>query len=247
MQKDSFFLAYDDNENINGRIAAIIDYNYIAFQDDKCGFFGFFECFDDSKTAKALFSVVKNWLKEHNINKFIGPMNPSTNDECGFLSEGFDISPSLMMTYTPKYYLRLAEESGLKKIKELYAYDMDVKEDSRIGRLERVVAAAKKKLPSLEIKTMQYMAIKFFRRLEMQHKIKNLVVGCGISGTTIANRIATELNEEVFVIDSKDHIAGNCYDYWDKNNICVHKYGAHIFHTDKNIFKYDNEDRISID
>ena len=61
--------------------------------------------------------------------------------------------------------------------------------------------------------------------------MKNLVVGAGFSGATIANLLATELNEEVEVIDSKDHIAGNCYDYKDENDITIHKYGSHIFHT----------------
>lgn len=60
---------------------------------------------------------------------------------------------------------------------------------------------------------------------------KNLIVGAGFSGVTIANLIATQLDEEVVVIDKKDHIAGNCYDYRDNNGIMIHKYGSHIFHT----------------
>ena len=60
---------------------------------------------------------------------------------------------------------------------------------------------------------------------------KNLVVGAGFSGAVIANLIATQLNEEVFVIDKKNHIAGNSYDYRDENGIMIHKYGSHIFHT----------------
>lgn len=60
---------------------------------------------------------------------------------------------------------------------------------------------------------------------------KNLVVGAGVSGATIANLIATKLNEKVVVIDKKSHIAGNCFDYRDKNGIMIHKYGSHIFHT----------------
>ena len=60
---------------------------------------------------------------------------------------------------------------------------------------------------------------------------KNLVVGAGFSGAVIAYLIASELNEEVLVIDTKDHVAGNCYDYRDKNGIMIHKYGSHIFHT----------------
>ena len=60
---------------------------------------------------------------------------------------------------------------------------------------------------------------------------KNLIVGAGFSGATIANLIATQLGEEVVVIDKKEHIAGNCYDYRDENGIMIHQYGSHIFHT----------------
>ena len=60
---------------------------------------------------------------------------------------------------------------------------------------------------------------------------KNLVVGAGFSGAVIARLIAERLDESVLVIDKKDHIAGNSYDYRDSNGIMIHKYGSHIFHT----------------
>ena len=44
-----------------------------------------------------------------------------------------------------------------------------------------------------------------------------LVVGCGLSGATIAKRIASCLNERVIIIDKREHIGGNCYDYVEKN------------------------------
>ncbi len=65
-----------------------------------------------------------------------------------------------------------------------------------------------------------------------KRQINNLIVGCGLSGATLANKIATELGEEVLIIDAKDHLAGSCHDAWDANGICIHRYGAHIFHTD---------------
>lgn len=60
-------------------------------------------------------------------------------------------------------------------------------------------------------------------------KIKHLVVGAGLSGAVMAERIAGVLNEPVLVIDARGHIGGNCFDYRDKNGICIHKYGPHIF------------------
>lgn len=60
----------------------------------------------------------------------------------------------------------------------------------------------------------------------------NLIVGCGLSGAVMANKIANELDEKVVIIDRKDHIAGTCYDYKDiDTGITVHKYGPHIFRT----------------
>lgn len=71
---------------------------------------------------------------------------------------------------------------------------------------------------------------------------KNLVVGAGFSGAVIANLIANKLGEEVFIIDKKNHIAGNCYDYRDKNNIMIHQYGSHIFHTNnEKVWTYLNQ------
>ena len=107
--KKQLFLVCDEQGETLGRIAAIIDYNYVSFQNDKCGFFGFFECVDDISVARILFDNAKSWLNEQGIYKIMGPMNPSTNDEYGFLMEGFNISPAIMMSYTPEYYLCLAE------------------------------------------------------------------------------------------------------------------------------------------
>lgn len=73
----------------------------------------------------------------------------------------------------------------------------------------------------------------------MSGKKQNLVIGAGLAGATIANQIATHFDEKVLVIDSKNHIAGNCYDYYDQNGICIQKYGSHIFHTnDDKVWEY---------
>ena len=67
-----------------------------------------------------------------------------------------------------------------------------------------------------------------------------LIVGFGISGSVLANLIAEKLNQKVLIIDRREHIAGNCFDYLNANeNITVHKYGPHIFHTNnKEVWDY---------
>ena len=73
----------------------------------------------------------------------------------------------------------------------------------------------------------------------MEFKNVNLVVGAGFSGAVIANLLAERLGEYVLVVDKKDHIAGNCFDYRDENGIMIHKYGSHIFHTNnEKVWKY---------
>ncbi len=58
-----------------------------------------------------------------------------------------------------------------------------------------------------------------------------LIVGAGLAGSVLAERIANQLNKKVLVIDKREHFGGNCYDYKDVNGILIHKYGPHIFHT----------------
>ena len=137
------FLARKDGKPA-GRIAAIVDDNHNRFHQEETGFFGFFECIDDFDVAKILWDEAKNWLKAQGMKKLRGPVNPSMNDECAFLLEGFDLPPTIMMPYTQRYYLDLAEKYGFKKAKDLYAL-LKMAKDGIPERIERMVTAIKKK------------------------------------------------------------------------------------------------------
>lgn len=64
------------------------------------------------------------------------------------------------------------------------------------------------------------------------------IVGAGFTGLTMAERFSS-IGRKVIVIESRDHIGGNAHDYFDEHGIVIHKYGAHIFHTnDKNVYDY---------
>jgi len=66
-----------------------------------------------------------------------------------------------------------------------------------------------------------------------------LIVGAGYSGCVLAERITTQLEKKVLIVDRRNHIAGNAYDYYNEAGILVHKYGPHWFHTnDKKVFHY---------
>ncbi|MCJ2121686.1 UDP-galactopyranose mutase [Methylobacterium sp. J-077] len=66
-----------------------------------------------------------------------------------------------------------------------------------------------------------------------------IIVGAGFTGAVVAERIASVLDERVLVVDRRDHIAGNAYDYRGENGLLIHKYGPHIFHTNsKRVWDY---------
>lgn len=66
-----------------------------------------------------------------------------------------------------------------------------------------------------------------------------IVVGTGFAGAIIARRIAEELDKKVLVIEKRNHIGGNMYDYTDDYGIRIQKYGPHTFHTNNElVYKY---------
>ena len=70
-------------------------------------------------------------------------------------------------------------------------------------------------------------------------KYDYLIVGAGFAGSVMAERLASQLNKKVLVVEKRNHIAGNAYDEYDEHGILVHRYGPHIFHTNsKEVFEY---------
>jgi UDP-galactopyranose mutase len=65
----------------------------------------------------------------------------------------------------------------------------------------------------------------------MSDRYDTLVVGAGYAGSILAQQLATRCEQRVLVIDRRDHIAGNAFDYHDAHGVLVHRYGPHIFHT----------------
>lgn len=73
-----------------------------------------------------------------------------------------------------------------------------------------------------------------------KEKTDYLIVGAGFFGSVIAERIATELQKKVIILEKRPHIGGNCYSQEDQETgIEYHKYGTHIFHTNsQKVFSY---------
>lgn len=70
-------------------------------------------------------------------------------------------------------------------------------------------------------------------------KFKYVIVGAGLAGLTMAERIANVLDEKVLIIEKRNHIGGNVYDSYNEDGILIHNYGPHIFHTnDQGVYQY---------
>ncbi len=66
-----------------------------------------------------------------------------------------------------------------------------------------------------------------------------LIVGAGLAGAVLAERLASQLGRKILIVDKRNHIGGNTYDYYNREGILIHKYGPHIFHTNsKDVFDY---------
>src|SRR5690606_15177888 len=92
-----YFLARR-NGDVVGIIAAILNHRHNEFQQENVAHFGIFEVLDDREAALALLQTACDWAEQHGVDKIVGPMNLSTNDECGTLIDGFNMPPVVLMT-----------------------------------------------------------------------------------------------------------------------------------------------------
>jgi len=105
-----------------GRITAIVNAGHIDRYKEQRGFFGFFECDDDTAASRALFQAAGDWLHAQGMTCIRGPANPTLNYECGLLIDGFDTPPFFMMTHNRPWYAHLVEDAGFGKIEDMFAF-----------------------------------------------------------------------------------------------------------------------------
>ena len=121
--RTKLFMAFNEKNELVGRISTSVDDNFNKFWNEKIGFFGWFECVNDQAVASALFQEGEKFFKAEDITSVRGPASFTSNDDYfGFLLEGYDSPARIAMTYNPPYYLQLAEKAGYTKAKDLYAW-----------------------------------------------------------------------------------------------------------------------------
>jgi hypothetical protein len=125
------FLAQRDGRVV-GRISAQIDRNAREHQGNRWGHFGFLELEDDAEVMAALRDAAAGWLRERGCDRMVGPWDFTMNDEAGILIEGFELPPMVKQPWHPPYYARLVEEAGLAKAIDLWMWELNVSDRSKV-------------------------------------------------------------------------------------------------------------------
>jgi hypothetical protein len=125
---------------VTGRIAAIEDRLHNEKHRERTTWFGFFEA-EDAETARALLDTVERRAVAARSTSVRGPANPSLNESAGLLIDAFDDDPCVLMPYNPPEYAQYIESAGYSKIKDLFAWIIDVtRAPERITRVADRVA-----------------------------------------------------------------------------------------------------------
>ncbi|HXF00898.1 MAG TPA: hypothetical protein VN458_11205 [Solirubrobacterales bacterium] len=125
-----YFLAERDGQTV-GRITAQVDERWTRFQGGNDGMFGFFESENDPEVARALVQAATEWLRARGRDRMLGPMDFTTNDECGLLVEGHELEPMILEPWHPPFYTELLEGLGARKAMDLLIWRL------AMGELER--------------------------------------------------------------------------------------------------------------
>jgi GNAT superfamily N-acetyltransferase len=158
-----FFLALRDGRVV-GRISAHIDRNLNDFQDNAWGLFGFFECEDDPEAARALVDTAEAWRRARARDRMVGPMDYTTNDECGLLIEGHERPPIILCPWQHAYYQPLLEEAcGLDKAMDLLMWELQVSDKSKVHQSIWDVADS--------VEAQHGIVVRPFRKRDLQDEV----------------------------------------------------------------------------
>jgi GNAT superfamily N-acetyltransferase len=141
--KAVYFLAERDGEPL-GRITAQVDPRWDEFQGGNDGMFGFFETENEPAVAHALIDAAADWLRGRGRDRMLGPMDFTTNDECGLLIEGYERAPMILEPWHPPHYQALLESRGLTKAMDLLMWELQLGQLARGNEFDPMIEAAAK-------------------------------------------------------------------------------------------------------
>jgi GNAT superfamily N-acetyltransferase len=139
-----YFIAERNGEAV-GRITAHVDERWTQFQGGNDGMFGFFDSENDPEVARALVDAATGWLRARGRERMLGPMDFTTNDECGILIDGYDLNPMVLQPWHPPYYRELLEGLGMTKSMDLLMWELQLGKLKQGDRLHDFIHEAARK------------------------------------------------------------------------------------------------------
>jgi hypothetical protein len=161
-----YFLAWRGGVPV-GRITAQVDDNFQAFQGNRWGHFGFFECEDDPPAARALLDAAERWLRAQGCDRMVGPQDFTTNDEIGILIEGHERPPLILLPWTHRYYPALIEGAGLTKAMDVLMWELHISDRSRVHPVIWELADNVKAKHDIDVRPM--------RKRELQSEVARFI------------------------------------------------------------------------
>jgi GNAT superfamily N-acetyltransferase len=125
------FLARRDGRVV-GRISAQYNDSFNAQHHNRWGMFGFLEFEDDAEVLAAMLDTAAEWLTARGYDRMIGPMDFAMNDESGVMFEGYERMPMIRQPWHPPYYFERCEAAGLGKAQDLFMYELEIADRSRM-------------------------------------------------------------------------------------------------------------------
>lgn len=140
-----YFLAFRGDKAV-GTIAAFINHRHNEFHEERVGWFGAFEVYDDAEAAQALLTTAADWVKAKGYPIIRGPQTFTTHEETGLLVEGFT-RPLILFPYNKPYYEGFVKAAGFEKVMDTYTYYVNSAEarDTQLARLQRLSAGIMKR------------------------------------------------------------------------------------------------------
>src|SRR5947208_5521300 len=151
-QQTQLWLAYRRGRPV-GRIGACIDHLFNELHEEKVGWVGFFESFDDPAVARALLDTACQWVADRGVAASLGPASFTTNDECGLLVDGFEHPPLVMTPHNPPYYARLWTGSGWEPAMDLWGW-WHTRETAGLSERQRAVLERIKQRADAHVRTV---------------------------------------------------------------------------------------------
>jgi hypothetical protein len=162
---DAEYFLCERGGEVVGRITAQVDRRWDEFQGGNDGMFGFFESENDPEVARALADAAAGWLRERGRERMLGPMDFSTNDECGLLVDGYDARPIILQPWHPPHYRELLEGLGMTKTMDLWMWDLWLGELKQGNEFDPMIEAAAK------ISDEKGVVVRKMRRRDIENEI----------------------------------------------------------------------------